>query len=154
MPITYLLTIIGIFPHCAEGLFDSMFYFVVIGVCSCEFECVHEFSFFWLLIMWDYFTLIVCMDVVKHLTLEFLCIFCRFISLDRFWLNMMLSWNISISPSIVIQSFAACSNLDWHLWSFRVCVTLVQALLSFRVFVEKLGVLLGMVVCSLNSSTH
>lgn len=121
--------------------------FVWVWVCTCV-------SLILAFILWDYFTLIVFMDIVKPLMLEFLSIFCRFVSLDRLWLNMTLSWNISISPSIVIQSFAAYSSLDWHVWSLRVCVTLVQVLLSFRVFVENLGVMLGRMVCSFNSSTH
>jgi hypothetical protein len=46
----------------------------------------------------------------------------------RYCLNLVLSWNIFVSPSILTESFAGCSSLNWHLCSVRVCLTSVQAL--------------------------
>ena len=46
-----------------------------------------------------------------------------------------------VSPSILIESFAGYSNLDWHLCSLRVCMTFNQAFLAFIVFVEKSGII-------------
>jgi hypothetical protein len=38
--------------------------------------------------------------------------FCRFV--DRYYLNLVFSWNILVSPSMVIESFAGFINLGWH----------------------------------------
>jgi hypothetical protein len=51
--------------------------------------------------------------------------------------NLVLSWNILVSSSIVIENFIGYSNLSWHLCSLRVCMTSVQDLLAFIVSVEK-----------------
>ena len=69
-------------------------------------------------------------------------ILCRAGFVDRSCLNLVLSWNILVSPSMMIESLAGYSNLGWHLWTLRVCVTSVQAVLAFRVSVEKFGVIL------------
>ena len=53
-----------------------------------------------------------------------------------------LSWNILVSPSMVIESFAGYSILGWHLCSLRVCMISVQDLLAFIVSGEKSGVIL------------
>ena len=47
-----------------------------------------------------------------------------------------------VFPSIVIESFAGHSRLNWHLCSLRVCITSVQDLLAFIVSGEKSGVIL------------
>ena len=57
-------------------------------------------------------------------------------------MNLVLSWNTLVSPSIVIDSFAGYSNLGWHLCSLSVCITSVQDLLAFIVSGEKSGVIL------------
>ena len=57
-------------------------------------------------------------------------------------MNLFLSWNTLVSPSMVIESFAGYSSLGWHLCSLRVCITSVQALLAFIVCGEKPGVIL------------
>ena len=57
-------------------------------------------------------------------------------------MNLVLSWNTLISPSMVIESFAGYSSLGWHLCSLRVSITSVQDLLAFIVSVEKSGVIL------------
>ena len=62
--------------------------------------------------------------------------------MERYCVNLFLSWNILVSPSIVIESFAGYSSLAWHLYSLRVCVTSAQDLLDFIVSGEKSGVIL------------
>ena len=57
-------------------------------------------------------------------------------------MNLVLSWNTLVSPSMVIESFAGHSSLGWHLCSRSVCITSVQALLAFIVSGEKFGVIL------------
>jgi hypothetical protein len=56
--------------------------------------------------------------------------------------NLVLSWNTLVFPSIVIESFAGYSSLGWHLCSLSVCITTVQDLLAFIVSGEKSGVIL------------
>jgi hypothetical protein len=61
---------------------------------------------------------------------------------ERYCVNLVLSWNILFSLSMVIESFAGYSSLDWHLCSLRVCMTSAQDLLAFIVCGEKSGVIL------------
>ena len=61
--------------------------------------------------------------------------------IDYIWF-FLKSWNALISPTIVIESFAGYSSLDWHLWSLRFCRTSVQKLLAFRISIEKSDVIL------------
>ena len=68
-------------------------------------------------------------------------ILCKAGLVDRYCLNLVLSWNILVSPSMLIESFAGYSSLDWHLCSLRVCMTFNQAFLAFIVFVEKSGII-------------
>jgi hypothetical protein len=56
--------------------------------------------------------------------------------------NLVLSWNTLVSPSMVIESFAGYSSLGWSLCSLRACTTSVQDLLAFIVSGEKSGVIL------------
>ena len=53
--------------------------------------------------------------------------------MERYCVNLVLSWNILVSPSMVIESFAGYSSLGWHLCSRRFCMTSVQDLLAFIV---------------------
>ena len=62
--------------------------------------------------------------------------------MERYCVNLVLSWNILVSPSMVIENFAGYSSLHWHLCSLGVCMTFAQDLLVFRVSVEKSGVIL------------
>ena len=57
-------------------------------------------------------------------------------------MQLVLSWNTLVSPSIVYESFVGYSSLGWHLCSLRVCITFVQDLLAFIVSGEKSGVIL------------
>jgi hypothetical protein len=56
---------------------------------------------------------------------------------ERYCVNLVLSSNTLVSPSMVIESFADYSNLGWHLCSLRVCITSVEDLLAFIVSGEK-----------------
>jgi hypothetical protein len=61
---------------------------------------------------------------------------------ERYCVNLDLSWNTLASPSMVIESFAMYSSLSCHLHSLRVCMTSAQDLLAFIVSGEKSGVIL------------
>ena len=58
-------------------------------------------------------------------------------------MNLVLSWNTLVSPSMVIESFAGYISLGWHLCSLSVCISSVQDLLVFIVSGEKFGVILN-----------
>jgi hypothetical protein len=62
--------------------------------------------------------------------------------MERYYMNLVLSWNTLVVPRMVIESFAGYSSLSCHLYSLRVCITSVQTLLAFRVSGEKYGVIL------------
>ena len=57
-------------------------------------------------------------------------------------MNLVLSWNTLVSPSILTESLTGYSSLDWHLCSLSVCITSVQDLLAFIVSGEYSGVIL------------
>ena len=57
-------------------------------------------------------------------------------------MDLVLSWNTLVYPSMVIESLAGYSSLGWHLYSLSVCITSVQARLAFIVSGEKSGVIL------------
>ena len=57
-------------------------------------------------------------------------------------MNLVLSCNTLVSPSMIIGSLARYSSLGWHLCSLSVCITFVQALLAFIVSGEKSDVIL------------
>ena len=66
-----------------------------------------------------------------------------FVGLDL-WkdtVNLVLSWNILASLSVVIESFARYNSLGWHLCSLRVCMTSARDLLAFIVSHEKSGII-------------
>ena len=62
--------------------------------------------------------------------------------MERYCINLVLSWNILFSPAMVIESFARYSSLGCHLCSLRVCMRPAQDLLAFIVSGEKSGVIL------------
>jgi hypothetical protein len=62
--------------------------------------------------------------------------------MERYCVNLVLSWNILASPSMVIESFARYISLGWHLCSLRVCMASAQDLQAFIVSGEKSGVIL------------
>ena len=90
-------------------------------------DCLIDFSTLWFPILFWYFPPI---------------ILCRAGFVERYFVNLLLSWNVLFSPSMVIESFAGYSSLGWHLCSLRVCMTSVQAHLAFIVSGEKSGVIL------------
>jgi hypothetical protein len=61
---------------------------------------------------------------------------------ERYCVNLVLSWITLVSQFMVIESFAEYSSLGWHLFSLRVCITPAQYLLAFIVSGEKSGVIL------------
>jgi hypothetical protein len=61
---------------------------------------------------------------------------------ERYCVRLVLSWNILVFPSMVIESFAGYRSLGWHLRSLRVWMTSDQDLLAFIVSDEKSGVIL------------
>ena len=65
--------------------------------------------------------------------------------MERYCVNLVLPWNILVSPSMVIESFDGYSILGWHLCSLRVCMTSAWDLLDFVVSGEKSVVIL--IVC-------
>ena len=62
--------------------------------------------------------------------------------MERYCVNLVLSWNILVSPFMVIESFAGYSSLGWHLCSISVCIISVQDLPAFIFSGEKSGVIL------------
>ena len=62
--------------------------------------------------------------------------------MERYCVNLVLSWNTLVSPSMVIENFAGYSSLGWHLCPLRVGITSVQDLLASIVSGEKSGVIL------------
>lgn len=100
-----------------------LIYFVIVTLC------------FWLCVR--------CLITCPLLQVPSLCwsfpsrIFCRDRLVDRCCLNLVLSWNVFVSPSMLIESFAGYSSLGWHFCSLRVCMTSDQALLAFIVSVTK-----------------
>ena len=62
--------------------------------------------------------------------------------MERYCVNLVLSWNILVSPPIIIESFNEYSSLGWHLCSLSVYITSAQDLLPFIVSSEKSGVIL------------
>ena len=66
--------------------------------------------------------------------------------MERYCVNLVLSWNVLVCPSTVIKSFAGYTSLGWHLCSLSVSITSVQDLLAFMVSGEKSGVILPLYV--------
>jgi hypothetical protein len=69
--------------------------------------------------------------VVSLLVLNFSFFFWRAGFMKRYCVNLVLSWNTLVSPSMVIESFAGNNILGWHLSSLRVCITSFQDLMAF-----------------------
>ena len=57
-------------------------------------------------------------------------------------MNLVLSWNTLVSPSMVIENLSGYISLGWHLCSLSVCLTSVQDLLAFIFSGENPGVIL------------
>jgi hypothetical protein len=66
---------------------------------------------------------------------------CRAGLVDRYCLNLILSWTICISPSLLIESLLGIVVL-LELYSLMVCMISEQTLQAFSVSVEKSGVIL------------
>jgi hypothetical protein len=61
---------------------------------------------------------------------------------ERYYVILVLSCDILVSPSMLTESFAGYSSLGWHLCSLRVCMTSAQNLLAFIVSGKNSGVIL------------
>ena len=61
---------------------------------------------------------------------------------ERYWVNLVLSWNTLVSPSMLIESLVGYHSLGWHFCSLSVCITSVQVHLAFIVSGEKSSVIL------------
>ena len=108
------------------------------------FVFVGGFKCLWLLtLLLDTYYLFLSLVQVPSLCWSFPSrILCNAGLVNRYCLNLVLSWNILFSPSMLIENFAGSSSLGWDLCSLRVCMTSDQALLAFIVSVEKSGVIL------------
>ena len=60
---------------------------------------------------------------------------------ERYCMNLVLSWNTLVSPSLVIESFVGYSGLGWHFCSLRVSITSSQNLQAFIVSGKKSGLI-------------
>jgi hypothetical protein len=111
-----------------------LFLFLELGFCSC--------GYLLLGLLKDYFL------ALSRVSFPSLCWSFLFIILgmagfvERYFVNLVLSWNTLVSPAMVIESFPGYSSLGWHLSSLRVCIISVQDLLTFMVSGEKSGVIL------------
>jgi hypothetical protein len=101
--------------------------------------------FVWLSFFKFFEKLLICLfqGVVSLLMFSFPSIIsCRTRFVERYCVNLVLSWNIMVFPCMVNESFVGCSSLGWHLCSLSVCMTSTQDILAFIVSVEKSGVIL------------
>ena len=62
--------------------------------------------------------------------------------MERYCVNLFLTQNIMVSPSMAIESFTWYSSLGWHLCFLRVCMTSAQELLAFIISGEKSSIIL------------
>ena len=62
--------------------------------------------------------------------------------MERYCVDLVLSWNTLVSPCMVLESFVMYSSVGWHLCSLSFCITSAQDLLAFIVSGEKSGVIL------------
>ena len=62
--------------------------------------------------------------------------------MEKYCLNLVLSWNTLDPPSMVFESFSGYSILGCHFCSFIVCMTSAEDYLAFRVSVKKSGIIL------------
>ena len=100
--------------------------FPFFGICCCE--------IIYCLFLWMWLNSL-CWNFPSH-TL------CKAELVARYWINLVLSWNILFCLSIVTESFARYRSLGWHPWSFSVYITFDQDLLAFTISIEKSGVIL------------
>ena len=61
--------------------------------------------------------------------------------MERYYVNLVLTWDTLFSPSMVIESLAGYSSLGWHLCSLGVCIPSIHHVLAFIAAGEKSGVI-------------
>jgi hypothetical protein len=73
---------------------------------------------------------------------------------ENYCVNLVLAWNILVSPSVVIESFPRyLCFLGWHLCYLRVCMMFAQDLLAFIAFAGVILIDLPLyVICSFSLS--
>jgi hypothetical protein len=76
---------------------------------------------------------------------------------ERYCVNLVLSWNILFSQSMVIESFVGYNSLGWQLCCLRICMISAQDRLAFIVAGEKSSIILicllyWLVLCQLNTA--
>lgn len=100
-------------------------------------------SLLWDLLVWGYIWPVFLWVQLNFLVWSFpSCTSNRAGFVDTYCLNLVWSWNILFSQSILIERFAGYSSLSWHPWSLSVCETSVQDLLASLVSIEKTCVIL------------
>ena len=62
--------------------------------------------------------------------------------MERYCINFVLSWNILVSPSMVVESLAGYNSLGWHLCSLSVYITSDHDLLALIISGEKSRVIM------------
>ena len=62
--------------------------------------------------------------------------------MERYCINLVLSWDTLVSLSMEIENFAGYSSLGWYLCSLMVCMTSAQDHLAFIVSGKKSGIIL------------
>jgi hypothetical protein len=95
---------------------NSCYFDVVIAIIGGGGRCVSSFG----VAILELFVSCVFLGVGELLCWNFSSsIFYRAGFVDRYCLNLVLSWNILFSPSIVTEHFVGYSSLERHLWSLR-----------------------------------
>lgn len=89
--------------------------------------------------------------IILHFLIFLGYIFCLFVRIFNFWrailvesyyINLVFSWIILVSTSMVIDNFAGYSSLSCQLCLYKVRMTSVHDLLAFNISLENSGVIL------------
>ena len=114
----------------AQSLWIPVIFVVVMVVAG------DMFSLFWFVGL-GLCILSIFLNFVNFLDWNFpLSAFCRLGFVDKYCLNLMLSWNVLFYPCSVIEYFSGYPSLGWHMCFFRDCRASVQALLAFSLHWE------------------
>jgi hypothetical protein len=89
----------------------SSYYFDVRGIRVCVCVCVSVCFAYFLIAGVELCIPCIFFGVINHLVFPS-AIFYRARLVDRYCLNLVLSWNILFSPSTLIDTFAGYSSLD------------------------------------------
>jgi hypothetical protein len=84
--------------------------------------CVCVFMFMFVSLFFAGIGLLISCVFLDVVLLYLLCwsfpssVLCRAGFVDKYCLNLVLSWNSLCSPSMMIESFSGYGSLGWHLW--------------------------------------